>query len=483
MRSRPKHDCTSIRMARGHRSRRVLGPRCVTACAAGLFAQLSLAQFIVEDTRQATCYDDWGTIACPTPTGAFAGQDSQHVGPAPTYADNGDGTITDRATGLMWQKAVIANISWSEATAGAAASTLGGHTDWRLPSIKELYSLIRFDGRFGTQVSDSVPFIDTDFFSFSYTSPPRFFDVQEWSSTEYVGTTMNGDATVFGVNFADGRIKGYPKYEPGSGGTVPHRMYARYVRGNPEYGINGFVVPGDGTVVDLATGLMWAQTDSGAGLDWEAALAWVRARNVANYLGHDDWRLPNAKELQSIVDYTRAPDATHPARVGPAIAPVFQITQLPGGEYPYFWSGTTLVEGPATGEAATGVYVAFGRALGWMQLPSGGWALLNVHGAGSQRGDPKSGDPNDYPHGHGPQGDVVRIENHVRLVRDAWKRGDMNCDGVVDFRDIDPFITALNGPVGYSAQLPDCHQMNADCNEDGRVTFADIDAFVARLGS
>jgi hypothetical protein len=43
--------------------------------------------------------------------------------------------------------------------------------------------------------------------------------------------------------------------------------------------------------------------------------------------------------------------------------------------------------------------------------------LLDVHGAGAQRSDPKTGDASAYPHGHEPQGDVVRINNFVRLVR------------------------------------------------------------------
>lgn len=42
----------------------------------------------------------------------------------------------------------------------------------------------------------------SDYFGFSYLSGGRFFDVQEWSSTEYVALTMGGDQTVFGVNFA-----------------------------------------------------------------------------------------------------------------------------------------------------------------------------------------------------------------------------------------------------------------------------------------
>jgi len=44
-----------------------------------------------------------------------------------------------------------------------------------------------------------------------------------------------------------------------------------------------------------------------------------------------------------------------------------------------------------------------------------GW--IDVHGAGAQRSDPKSGNPADFPKGHGPQGDAIRILNYVRLVR------------------------------------------------------------------
>jgi len=44
---------------------------------------------------------------------------------------------------------------------------------------------------------------------------------------------------------------------------------------------------------------------------------------------------------------------------------------------------------------------------------------VDVHGAGAQRSDPKSGDPDDYPCGNGPQGDAIRIDNDVRLVDDV----------------------------------------------------------------
>jgi hypothetical protein len=52
---------------------------------------------------------------------------------------------------------------------------------------------------------------------------------------------------------------------------------------------------------------MWPKADSGAGMNWQQALAGVQQLNATNYLGHHDWRLPNAKELQTLVDYTRIP--------------------------------------------------------------------------------------------------------------------------------------------------------------------------------
>jgi hypothetical protein len=57
------------------------------------------------------------------------------------------------------------------------------------------------------------------------------------------------------------------------------------------------------------------------------------------------------------------------------------------------------------------------RALGWMRFPPGRgeYRLLDVHGADAQRSDPKADDPAMFPHGRGPQGDVIRIDNFVRL--------------------------------------------------------------------
>lgn len=408
-----------------------------------LFALLAGSAFAADPltypivgTGQTACYDSRHEITPPRPGQPFSGQDAQHPGPAPSYRDNGNGTVTDLNTSLTWVKARGQKMSWENAVAGAAACRAGGFSDWRMPTIKELYSLINFSGGCGGTVANSKPYLDTRYFDFAYgdeSAGVRIIDCQDWSSTQYTGKTMSGNSTVFGVNFADGRIKGYPRAFPNGRGA---QMYARYVRGNPAYGRNDFHDNGDGTVTDRSTGLMWQQADSGKGMNWEEALAYAAASGLA---GHSDWRLPNAKELQSIVDYTRAPSTTQ----SPAISPLFKVSVLSDGEYPFFWSSTTHLDGPPDRRGGAAVYVAFGRATGWMQprgaggpagrpgpgqRPAGGpgqqtagdggtYQLMDVHGAGAQRSDPKSGDPRSFPHGRGPQGDVVRINNFVRLVR------------------------------------------------------------------
>ncbi len=63
------------------------------------------------------------------------------------------------------------------------------------------------------------------------------------------------------------------------------------------------------------------------------------------------------------------------------------------------------------------------------------------------------------------------------------KPGDLNCDGVVDFFDIDPLVAAFAGATSYDASFPDCRWLNGDCDADGDVDFFDIDPFVALLGT
>jgi hypothetical protein len=368
--------------------------------------------YAVVDTGQDRCFDARQEIAFPAAGARLAGQDAQYRGVVPAYTNHGDGTVTDLRTGLMWQRDPGVKLTYPEATAGAAKFRLAGHADWRLPTIKELYSLMDFRGTDPRVMSGDTtglrPFIDTNVFVFTYgreADGERIIDAQFATCSLYGGTTMGGQRTMFGVNFADGRIKGYPADATRGGGLK--KYYVLHVRGNPAYGKNDFVEHRDGTITDRATGLTWQQADSGRGMNWPDALAYAEQLELG---GHNDWRLPNAKELQSLVDYARSPDQTQSA----AIDPMFKTTAIKNerGEtdYPCFWSSTTHVSSDRRG--ATACYVAFGRALGFMR---GEW--MDVHGAGCQRSDPKEGDPAQFPQGRGPQGDAVRILNYVRCVR------------------------------------------------------------------
>ena len=60
-------------------------------------------------------------------------------------------------------------------------------------------------------------------------------------------------------------------------------------------------------------------------------------------------------------------------------------------------------------------------------------------------------------------------------------KGDMNCDGMISFADINPFVLALTGPAAYAARYPNCDYSVGDINDDGVVSFADINPFVRLL--
>ena len=455
---------------------------CAIVCAMSASAGAADRSYAIVGTGQTAFYDAHGEIAATSEGDDFYGQDAQSVGAEPSYTDNGDGSVTDNVTGLMWQQGFEV-MGYDAAVEHAVESTLAGHSDWRLPSIKEMYSLIVFSGADPSSpdmfnVSEgSEPFIDADVFDFEYgANGERIIDSQYVTSTVYTGLTMGHDETVFGVNMADGRIKGYPMADPRT--REPKAFSVKLVRGNELYGNNDFTDNDDGTVSDAATGLMWTERDGEQAMDWQEALSWAQRMNDEEYLGYSDWRLPDAKELHSIVDYSRSPQAAGSA----AIDPVFDISTIEdeGGieNYPSFWTGTTHVR--SDGDAGSAAYICFGEALGFMTFPgSADPTLLDVHGAGAQRADPKAGDPADYPSGRGPQGDVVRIYHYVRLVRDmdaspqvgsAW---DVNRDGVVDIVD----LVVVASAFGASGE-----DLAGDANGDGAVTIVDLVMVASHFG-
>jgi hypothetical protein len=76
--------------------------------------------YVIPDTDQSLCYDTLDTVSPPVQGEPFFGQDAQYESLAPSYLNNGDGTVTDLNTGLMWQQALPPEkMSWDAAVAGA----------------------------------------------------------------------------------------------------------------------------------------------------------------------------------------------------------------------------------------------------------------------------------------------------------------------------------------------------------------------------
>jgi arylsulfatase A-like enzyme len=407
----------------------VVSPHTTSVSNASFFrVDHKVLEYTVVDTSQAASYDENGNIITPVPGDPYHGQDAVYSGTQPSYTDNQNGTVTDNSTGLMWQQVPPeAFYTWEEAQAYAENLVLGGHDDWRLPTMKESISLADFRGSSRPQIDR--PYIDDTVFTIhdplvvttyipssaeNPNRPKRNIDGQYWSSNAYIGRTMNNNTSTFGFNFLDGRIKSYPNGLSGRAGTC----FVRCVRGPADYGENNYIDNEDGTITDLATGLMWLKEDSGATvgtLDWIEALAWSEE---LEYAGYDDWRLPDAKELHTLVDYSRAPDAEDESRRSAAIDPIFELTEMES----WFWSSSSLGDDLF----AWAVYVCFGQASA--VDTNTGLPTINAHGAGAMRSDPKTGDPQDFvgeDGGHGPQNDQVRIQNYVRPVRTAFERQDI----------------------------------------------------------
>ena len=417
------------------------------------FEPIAFSQtYRIAGTGVTKCFDNTTSMDCPASSSlSFFGQ---FPGKNPVaYKKNGDGTVTDLITGLTWQSNPDANgnndgimersdkLTWEkiqERVQVLNTSKYCGYSDWRIPTIKELYSLTNWNGTDpsgfrGTDLSVLIPFIDKTFFPFAWGQTEkgeRIIDSQYASCTIYNELSHVGCRKLFGFNFADGRIKGYDLWMPG-GFDKTFSFIA--VRGNPQYGINDFKDNGDQTISDRATGLMWTKDDSKSGMNWERALAWAQEKNAQNYCGYHDWRLPDTKELQSIVDYTRSPGSTNSA----AINQVFNCTSITseGGtlDWPWYWTSTTHQSAREISmSGASAVYVCFGRAAGWLRKPgSTFYKYYDAHGAGAQRSSPKESrmqgiemgvDSLGKPvYGLGPQGDILRSNNFVRLVRNIQK--------------------------------------------------------------
>jgi hypothetical protein len=380
---------------------RIISIYSMLALTIGAFTQENQIIFQVTDTQQEVCYDLSGNIiVCPDDSEAYFGQDAQYSGKQPSYTDHGDGTISDNQTGLLWEKSYKAvQTKFADAFDYCESLSTGGYTDWRLPTIKELFSIADFRGELVLPPGISTPYIDQDYFDFEY--PTMFFAGQFWSSTKYVkGPIQDSEIEgAFGFNFSDGHIKAYETgyYWNGNTGVMAPGNFVRCVRGEEQvYGVNQFVDNQDETISDIATNLMWQKNDDGVTRDWEEALSYCESLELA---GYNDWRLPDVKELQSMVDYDKTD--------WPAIDDIFTLSDWDA----YFWTSTTHGD-----NKQYACYIAFGKAYSMDDVNA--TVYYDWHGAGAMRSDPKFGNPADYDLSSANATDLVKIDNYARCVRD-----------------------------------------------------------------
>jgi hypothetical protein len=273
-------------------------------------------------TGQTTCYDASGNvITCPG-TGQDGDLQAGVEWPVPRFTDNDNGTITDHLTGLIWLKNAncFGSRTWSEALADCNALESGsfGLTDgsvagdWRLPDIVELESLVN------AQAANPASWLNTQ----------GFTSVQSsiyWSASTYAYYTDY--AWFVGMGYgsvsSDGKSNGYYVW-PVRGGqdglaetwrTGQTISYAAADDGALKRGV-AWPVPrftdnGMGTVTDHLTGLIWLKNANCFGSrTWSQALADCNALESGSCGLTDgsvagDWRLPNRKELLSLIDFSR----------------------------------------------------------------------------------------------------------------------------------------------------------------------------------
>ena len=252
----------------------------------GLFSVVGPIQVSsnLPDTGVDKCYNQNSIINCQiSESDPFYGQDYHYSSNPMSFTNNGDGTITDNVTSLMWQATPDGfAYNWYEATGTYDAvsnpdtidicgdSTLAGHTDWRLPVRRELHSLVDY----GT----INPAIDITYFSNTGIN-------DYWSKTERERNTTEA----YYQWYADGSVSTADK-------TFDKNVHC--VRGTT-WGNSIFVDNGNGTVTDTDSGLMWQKTAQGPGYDWQEKLNICTELNLAGYA---DWRLPDIKELATTVD-------------------------------------------------------------------------------------------------------------------------------------------------------------------------------------
>lgn len=246
--------------------------------------------------------------------------------PDPRFIDNGDGTMTDLLTGLMWETDPSSSLyTWDYGLTRGSASTLGNHEDWRMANINELMSRVDLESstssrRYWTSSAALVSttlmawvinFDSGELFRRSITSVgDTYVLICRDTGTGAVSLPKTGVSFTYGTD-ADGDL------QTGEPWPIPR-----------------FLDYNNGTVADSLTGLIWAQQTSSASLDWSTALDYAESLDAG---GNSNWRLPNLQELRSLISYG---STTNTSRLSSS----FGFT-IPSGDY---WTSSAGYSG-ATG--------------------------------------------------------------------------------------------------------------------------------------
>ena len=233
------------------------------------------------------------------------GEDNDYSINVPSFTNNGNGTITDNVTGLMWQQGDSGELTFENGTLYCDNLVLGGFTDWRLPTKEESMSILNLDS--------NNPALNTTYFP---TTTAGYW----WSAT----VLYNNVNAIWVTNAGGGTGPKLKTETISAGGTL--KYHARAVRSSAAaVTVTNFSDNNDGTITDNVTGLMWQKSPAATAYTWEQALAFAENLTDASYT---DWRLPNIKELVSINSETTN-------------APSINTTFFPTVAATRYWSSTT----------------------------------------------------------------------------------------------------------------------------------------------